>query len=241
MKQQRPFGKGTAAKVNRWQLPKMKNTVTEGGLVPEGSLQPPTAAEVQAIQKQAWQEGFDQGYQDGSSKGYHSGVSAGQEVIEALSGILDTLGKPVRLLTDQVIDELVMVIRVVTRQLVRREIHQDPGQLIAVIREAVNALPFSNQQIQIRMHPEDAVIVRDVLALDGTAPIWELVEDLVLSRGDVRLVGDASQVDGRLETRLNTLITGMLGGVRQDDHIDQDSKNATLESDENGDEQAPAQ
>ncbi len=203
------------------------------------SLAPPTATEIEIIQKQAWQEGFDQGYEDGLSKGHVKGLDSGQEVINSLSRTLDALSKPAQLFNDHVMEELVAVIRAVARQLVRREIRQDPGQLIAVIREAVNTLPFSSQQIQIRLHPEDSVIVREALALDSKAPIWELIEDPVLNRGDVRLVGDASQVDGRLETRLNTLISGMLGGIRQADEVVSEESQSSVIVKDNGYEQNP--
>jgi len=219
VKQHPPFRKEVDNAVNRWELPAIEKTTSASGLNRgfARSSAPPTAAEIEIIQKQAWQEGFDQGYADGTSKGYKSGIGDAKEVVDSLYGILESLDKPVRLFNEQVMEELVAVIRAVARQLVRREIHQDPGQLIAVVREAVNALPFSSQQIQIRLHPEDAAVIREVLALDNNAPIWELIEDLALNRGDVHLVGDTSKVDGRLETRLNTLIAGMLGGVRQAD------------------------
>jgi len=219
MKQRGLSGIRTAEQVNSWQLPSIESTPGVGSSEETAPSAPPTAAEIEAIQRQARQEGFDQGLEEGTNQGYQSGLASGQEVIEGLSTLLDALAKPVRLLSDQIMDELVAVIRAVARQLVRREIHQDPGQLIAVIREAVNALPFSSQHIQIRLHPEDSARVREVLALDSKAPIWELVDDLALNRGDVRLIGDASQVDGRLETRLNALVAGMLGGVRQADEM----------------------
>ena len=241
MKQRLPYAQVGEAEVNRWELPTMTKTTAVGQSKSKISLAPPTASEIEVIQKQAWQEGFDQGYEDGLSKGHAKGLDSGQEVIHSLSRTLDALSKPARLFNDRVMDELVAVIRAVARQLVRREIHQDPGQLIAVIREAVNALPFSSQQIQIRLHPEDSVIVREALALDSKAPIWELIEDPVLNRGDVRLVGDASRVDGRLETRLNTLISGMLGGVRQADEVVSEGSQSAAMIKDNGDEQSPSE
>jgi len=42
------------------------------------------------------------------------------------------------------------------RQLIRREVKLDPGQIVGVVREALGILPISARNIRVVLHPEDA-------------------------------------------------------------------------------------
>jgi len=114
--------------------------------------------------------------------------------------------------------ELVALAIAMVKQLVRRELRLDPGEIIGVVREALSVLPVATRSVRLHLHPEDATLVREVLSLsDDEDRTWQIVEDPVLSRGGCRVVSETSRVDASVEARLNAVIAQALGGERGDD------------------------
>ena len=169
-----------------------------------------TAERIAQIQAQAYQEGFAQG----RNEGLKAGATEIREKAQQLETLMASLNQPLKQLDAQVEQELLGLVLALTRQLIRREMKREPGQILSVIREAMAALPASARNVRLHLHAEDAVLVRESLSLSDAERDWQIMEDPVLTKGDCRVVSDSSQIDASLETRLNALISSMLGGER---------------------------
>ena len=186
---------------------------------------PVTAGQVEKIHKQAYREGFELGQKEGFEKGKKEGHELGsrqgkaeaKEKIQQFESILQTLSKPLLQLDDSIEQELLSLVVAVARQVIRRELKTDPGQVIAVVREAVGALPLADAKVRVFLHPEDATLVRKALTMPENECAWQIVEDPVLSRGGCKVVTETSQVDASLDTRLAALVSGVFGEGRQSD------------------------
>lgn len=172
-----------------------------------------TARQIEALQRQAYDEAYVVGLQEGRA--------AGQEELAARSRrmqeLMQALTRPFRELDDQVERELAELAIAMVRQLVRREIRADPGQVVAVVREAMGLLPVASRSVRLHLHPEDATLVREALSLSEEEHTWHIVEDPVLTRGGCRAVTENSQIDASVETRISQLIAGAFGGEREGD------------------------
>jgi flagellar assembly protein FliH len=189
----------------RWELPLVEGSLGNPGIM--------TAKQLEAIHKQAYDEGYAQGRCDGQAQM--------QAEAQRLAQLMDALHEPFADLDQQVEQELVKLAMVVARQIVRREIKSDPGAVVAVVREAMGQLPVSSRQISLHLHPEDATLVRSALSLnDDDERRWRIVEDPVLLRGDCRVATETSQIDATVEARLTAIIATILGGERRDDQPD---------------------
>lgn len=166
-----------------------------------------TVAEVESIQEKAYQEGFQIGHQEG--------FDAARTQARRLNEILDSLADPVADLDESFMEQLFALVKAICGRLVRREAALDPGQIIPVIREAVDALPGLPREVDIHLHPEDAAVVREALAVSEENTLWRLIEDPGLARGDCRMINHHSRVDGTLEARLNAVMAQLMGGSRQ--------------------------
>lgn len=197
----------------RWELPHVNDEGKPGRMT--------TASQLEGIQSQAFEEGFAAGHQ----QGFEQGLSEGQETIRQhglqLEQLLQALERPFEELDEQVIEQTALLATAIAKQLIRRELKTDPGQVVAVVREAISALPVSARNIQVYLHPDDAALVRDALSLateqeDGMQ-VWKIVEEPLISRGGCRITAENSTIDATLEKRLNRIITSLLGGERADD------------------------
>lgn len=182
-----------------------------------------TVDEIEAMQKQAYDEAFVQGKNDGYNQGYQENVQALQKQAADFASLLESLSEPFKALDAEVEKELVKLAIAMATQIIRREIKLDPGQIIAVVREAIYVLPLSAQKISVRLHPEDAELVRSTLLLDELHTAWKIIEDPLITRGGCQVDTDVSHVDATLENRLATVIATVLGGEREQDKQDKNA------------------
>lgn len=196
-----------------------------------------TVDQIDAIQKQAYTEAFEQGHQqgydqglkqgfdkghlDGFAEGRKKGYADGQHLLQKqaadLNRLLEALNEPFKQLDHEIENELVQLALAVASQIIRREIKLHPDEIIAVVREAINVLPLGSQKVALNLHPEDAELVRNILNLDESLPPWRLVENPLITRGGCTVETEVSSVDASLEKRLAAVIATVLGGERQED------------------------
>lgn len=197
----------------RWELP----DVSDDALKKQPQL--PTADEIEKIETAAYNEGLKSGYDEGYKKGIEKGQDEIKQRCLALDKILKFLQRPLDDLDEKVTEQLFQLAMTVTGQLIRRELHTDPGQIVAVVREAMSSLPVAERKVNIYLQPEDASLVRDALSLshDSDSQPWQIIEDPLLSRGGCKLQAGQSYIDASVETRLNRIIATLLGGERDSD------------------------
>lgn len=189
-----------------WLVPEVKQSGA-------ARTRPLTARQLEEIQNQARQEGFQQGLQEGRE----SGLKEMQTHIRLLEELVHALDRPFTELDESVEQQLAELAMLVARQLVRRELRTEPEQVIAVVREALAALPVAARNVRLVLHPEDAAVVRETLALGDSQAQIQIVDDPVLGRGGCRVISDTSQIDARVEARINAVIAHVLGGRRSGD------------------------
>lgn len=175
-----------------------------------------TAKQLEAIQQQA----YDEGYAVGVAEGRAAGESEIRAKAAYINQVVSYLAQPFAQLDDQVEHQLASLAMIMVRHIVRRELKTDPGQIVATVKEALSHLPVANRKTIVNLHAEDAAIIREALAVSDDEPTWKIIEDPTISRGGCRIVTDDSHVDATVETKLNALIAAVFGGDRADDHIE---------------------
>ena len=192
----------------------------EPEFVPEEPPAPTlTVEEIEAIQKQAYNEGFalgkQEGYQagfvEGSKKGYDENVHLIETRTDQLVAILESFSTPFKHLDDSVEKALADLSVKIAQQILHREIELDSGQIIAAVKTAINALPIASQNVKLYLNPEDADLVRFNLGLGETQSAWEIIEDPSITRGGCKVDTEISHVDATVENRLNAVLETMFG------------------------------
>ncbi len=200
------FSPGQLKEAQLWAAPDMAGHQ-------QGGAAPVTAGGIADLQAEAYREAYDEGMR--------IGVAAGEErlrlEVQKLDGMLQDLAKPFAELDRQVEQELLLLAVALARQIVRRELKADPSQIIGIIRDAIAALPVAARDVRVRLHPEEAAVVRQHLAPTESARAWQIVEDPVMARGGCEVVSATSRIDARVETRLAAMLTELLGSERAAD------------------------
>ena len=211
------ISKNSGETIQRWELPNVDTMqdIEDG----DGRLltaSPMTAEQVDKIQREAYQEAYDEGF----AKGVADGRISTKQQCESLAAIFNHCSRPLQQVDSEVEEQLIQLVTLLTRQLVRREIKLDPGQIVAVVREALLVLPVNSRDVRILLHPEDVQIIKQVLNDGDSTTYWNLIGDPTLERGDCRIQTESSSIDATLERRLTSVIANMLGGAREQDASD---------------------
>jgi flagellar assembly protein FliH len=142
---------------------------------------------------------------------------------KAFAAALHSLAQPMALIDEQMQQQIAELSLSIARHLLRRELRQDPDQVIAIVRETLALLPATTPDIRVLLHPEDASLVRARLAQPVGVGAWTIIEDPTLARGGCRVTAGLSQIDARVETRLAAVVTAVLGEDRARERLSEES------------------
>ncbi|KTD41523.1 flagellar assembly protein FliH [Legionella parisiensis] len=150
--------------------------------------------------------------QEAREKGYAEGMQQAQvEINEKRKKFvywLDLLQKPVKLVDEQVTQEIIQTIIWLTQHCIGVELSVNPHKLNDLINALKSELPSLQTYKVLAMHPEDVNWVKTEFGEKEIPGLQEiLVADPLLNRGDFYLKGEYSELDGRVYTRLSTLFT----------------------------------
>ncbi len=205
----RPRALAAASAAERWSLP-----TVEGPII--GDRRDLAGAESDAGERAS---------KAGRDRGYEAGMAAGRAEIQRLTGeiktrvrrldsVLAALSEPVAELDDDVQQQLLLLALAIGKQLARREIKSNPDEIIPLIRESIGRLPASAREVRVYLHPEDAALVREHLTAPTAERAWTLVEDPTQSRGGCIVRTETSQIDQRVESRVNAIVSSLMGDER---------------------------
>lgn len=196
---------------SRYELPSIN------GMAVQARRAGKTVGELEEVERRAHEEAYAKGRAEGlaaAEREMRAQLQQLQARIERFDAIMETLAQPLQQLDAEVENQLLQLALTVGRHLVRRELRIEPAQVIAIIRETVALLPASARDVRVHLHPEDAAIVREKLAAPTGERVWTIAEDPVMGRGGCRVTTETAQIDARLETRIGSVISALLGDER---------------------------
>ncbi|HUA25450.1 MAG TPA: FliH/SctL family protein [Steroidobacteraceae bacterium] len=199
------------ATIERWRLPEV-----EGPIVgrPRDDRRATAAEE---LARHTLKEAEARGYETGMTRAraeMSAKLTALEERIKRLDAALQLLARPFQQLDADIENELAQLALSVGKQLARRELHIEPTQVIAILRESLALLPIAAREVRVHLHPEDAATVREHLTTPGADRAWTIVEDPTLSRGGCVIHSQSSRIDARLEARIAAVAASALGDER---------------------------
>ena len=175
----------------RWELNSLDETEAVEVVVPGVPL--PTAEEVENIYRQASAEGYEAGYQEGREKA-KAELARLAQLMAALDGSLQRFD-------EDLTQNLLSLSLDIAKQMLRETLKVRPELVLPVIREAVNSLPQASQHPHLKLHPDDASLVRSLMEDELNHFHWKIIEDGRMERGGCLVETANSEIDATLETR----------------------------------------
>ena len=199
-----------APHIERFEFPEVEGVVV-GSL--DGSATMPTAGQLEALHRAAW----DEGYAAGEIAGYAAGAARAQGDMErraaALDAVLGEPGAPLAQLDHELVESVAELALLIARHLVRREPWSRRARWSGS-RETLRHLPVATRGTTIHLNPEDVELVRTALAL-GDDPVHWRLEPILVTRGGCAIETETSRIDASVESRLAAIASRMFGGERE--------------------------
>ncbi|WP_333844920.1 flagellar assembly protein FliH [Pelomicrobium sp.] len=153
----------------------------------------PTAEELERLHQSARDEGY--------AAGYAEGLAQAREDAERLRAIGGAWSEALARLEEEVSQALVRLALAIAAHVLRAALAVRPELVTAVVKEAMATVPHPGVHPRLVLHPEDALLVRRLLAHELEQGGWKLVEDPALERGGCRVESSATTVDATLAGR----------------------------------------
>lgn len=171
----------------------------------------PTAEEIEAIRKDAYEEGFAKGKAEGNETGLKQGLDAGKKQIDAelakLGQIITAIETPLQQQNEEIEGVLVALVEKIAQQIVRRELSVNSDCVKELLREALEFIKTGSDTITIHLNPKDQQQVLEMLqALPEYNDKWNLKEHKNLSPGGCIVERAESSIDATIDTRFQNLV-----------------------------------
>ena len=198
----------------RWELPTFDVVEQPVEVLPAISL--PTAADIEQIQKQAYDEGHAEGHAEGYAKGYDEGAQQARDEekiardeTQRLVEIIRSLDQEFQQVDQQVAQNLLDLALEIAKQMLHQSLKVQPELLLPVINEAIKELPHFNQHVHLVLHPSDVEMVRSKMGEQFEHTGWKILEDAKMEPGGCRAETQHSQIDASLNTRWKRVVSSI--------------------------------
>lgn len=197
----------------------------------EEQPQPLTLDDIEAIRQSAYEDGFSEGkeagfikgleegkleglgtgHAEGLEQGHTEGLLNGAEQIgkevASWQTLLNRLHNPLEKLDQNAEYQLVRLATALAEQITRSEVKTSPQIILQALKQAVDALPISEQKLTINLHPEDLVFVQNAYSQEQCIQRgWDLQAEPALKRGDCQINTQVSSVDYTFDSRIEQVL-----------------------------------
>jgi flagellar assembly protein FliH len=163
-------------------------------------------------ERMGYEEGLARGREEGLAKGHAEGLDQG--LADGKAQVTERLREINRLATSlthalneqdyQLEQALMNLVQEVARQVIQRELQIDNAVLMKLVRQALDTLPPSRDNVRIMVHPDDLPILEEAIAEGGEN--WRAIARKDISRGGCRVETDQSVVDFTTDYRFRRLM-----------------------------------
>ncbi len=165
----------------------------------EESAEPEEKIDLDAVRKQAFQEG----YQAGAKAAEKRLAQESARKLAELGRVFDEVAGYKTALRAEAEQELVDLAFAIARRIVRRELGVDPTAVGALVKTCMQDFPTVAVQ-KVLVHPDDLPLVRE--ALGGEV---EAAPDASIARGGAVLETDQGRLDARIDAQLEEIALGL--------------------------------
>ncbi len=187
----------TLPNYQRWEPTDLKNIARQ-------QVKLPTAEDIERIQHEAHTEG----YEAGKLEGYEAGLARAEPDIARIHALGVALEDAMQSLERELNQELIALALDIAKQMLTRALEVKPELLLPVVRAAIDSLPHNTQHPHIRLHPQDAVLVREMLNTESHVG-WRVVEDPGITPGGCLIETATAEVDATLPGRWQRIASAL--------------------------------
>ena len=163
-------------------------------------------------------EGLETGHAEGMARGYEEGRQQALAELETAVKPVDAMLRALKKLKSEFKNaqrkEVVDLVGKIARQVIRAELALQPVQMLALVDEALAAMPPTRDEVEVLLNPEE---LKRIQELDPKrAKKWNLLADPSLEPGECRVKAGDHEVDAGCQGRLAACMDQVSEGLAAD-------------------------
>lgn len=205
----------------KWELPALSSNKDQGSgesywqqaasNAKKPAIKLPTAEEIEAIRKNAYEEGFAKGKAEGHDTGLKQGLDAGKKQIDAelakLGQIITAIQTPLDQQRNEIELVIVSLVEKIAQHIIRRELSISSDCVLELLKEAFEFIKTGSDTITIHLNPKDHTQVLELLQkLPEYNEQWNLKEHKNLSPGGCIVERAETSIDATIDTRFQGIV-----------------------------------
>jgi flagellar assembly protein FliH len=174
---------------------------------------PARSAELEREAQAREQRSFSSGYAKGEVAGRAGEASRVTPAIANLTRAASELSAMRRKLRRDAEEDCVKLAVAIARRVLRRELTMDPDALLGIVKAALTRLEGRELE-RLRIHPDDAALVKRYLDEQGDRAPVHVFADPALERGTCIFETSRGDLDASVETQLQEIQRGLVDRIR---------------------------
>ena len=156
---------------------------------------------------------FEQGYKEAEDR-----VTAEwNEKLTFIKNLSDTLNNPMKEVDEVIQENTVNISIAIAKQIIRRELSIDSGQIVSVVKQAIELMPKDDMQINISINPKDEEKIKGLFLDNDHMSKYNIIQDPTISVGGCKAYTDFSMLDLTVDKQIATICTQIFGDQRNVD------------------------
>lgn len=164
-------------------------------------VRPQTVEEIEALQKQAYEEARVAGH----AEGVKQGLQEVKQKANKLQAVINFLQQPLDDMDEEVEHQLTELTMLLAKQLLKKESSVDHQHIQNLLHESLQYLPLKSQDIRVRLNPADIELLK-LGEVNLEEQSWKCVADTSVRAGGCIIESDRSVVDASVENRITQLM-----------------------------------
>jgi len=165
------------------------------------AIRPQTVEEIEALQKQAYEEAVIEGRAEGVKQGLQEMALKAKQLQKAFN----FLQQPLNELDKEVEQQLTELAIILAEQLLQKESKLDAQHIQNLVHNSLEYLPVKSRDIQVRLNADDIALLNQA-EIDTNEQSWVCVADNSVTPGGCIIESAASHIDATVETRVQQLV-----------------------------------
>lgn len=167
----------------------------------DSAVRPQTVEEIEALQKQAYDEAVKAGHAEGLNKGMQEMTAKANK----LQNMFNFLQQPLNELDVQVEQQLTELAILLAKQLLQKECSLDVKHIQKLVHDSLEYLPVKARDISVRLNAQDVELLNKA-EINTNAQSWKCVTDNSVTPGGCIIESSTSHIDASVETRVQQLV-----------------------------------
>ncbi|RDH84692.1 MAG: hypothetical protein DIZ80_04285 [endosymbiont of Galathealinum brachiosum] len=189
----KPF-KVPESEIQHFVLPELKGAIV--GMNDE-AIRPQTVEEIEALQKQAYDEAVIAGRKEG--------LKQGLQQASKLQDVFNFLQQPLKELDKQVEHQLADLAILLAKLLLQKESALDAQHIQKLVHDSLEYLPVKSRDIKVHLNAADIALLNQA-DINTDEQTWACVADKSVNPGGCIIESSTSHIDATVEARVQQLV-----------------------------------